>query len=190
MVEQSTVVSTVTENVEATVSVDAPPVTIPTNILINGDLESYLTTGNILPWTEFESAAGGRLDVVNGVNPCTSASYCAGGRVVVRPFPPNTPGGFKGLRQAFVGRPSTTYNVSFLYRCLNYDGGSKIELWYGGRQIGVASQCINSAAFQVASGIQFTTDSTGRGELQVRFIGSGGTPYLYFYADDFKAVAA
>ncbi|VBB86268.1 Putative protein of unknown function [Podospora comata] len=187
---ESTVVETVTDNVVATVSVAAPAVTIPANIIVNGGFEDYLKTGNILPWTDTKDSTGGRLDIVNGVNPCmTGGSYCAGGQVVVRPYPPTTGSKYIAIRETFVGRPSTTYAFSFLYRCLNYDAGTSIDILYKGSVIGSANQCYNSAAFYRPTGITFTTDATGQGEIEVRFRNSGATPYLYFYADDFKAIA-
>ncbi|KAK0612396.1 hypothetical protein B0T17DRAFT_405951 [Bombardia bombarda] len=186
----STVLSTATANVVATVSVDAPAVTIAANPVINGNLESYVTTGNILPWADTASTTGGRLEVINGVNPCTSTGYCAGGRVVVRVYPPTTSSGYTAMRQTFDARPSTVYNVSFLYRCLNYDANSRIEVWYAGVKVGTANSCGPGSAFVRASGIQFTTSATGRDELQVRYVSSGATPYLYYYADDFQATHA
>jgi hypothetical protein len=183
--------STVTRYDETTVTVAPPAVTIPSNIIVNGNFESFLTTANKLPWTDIQGGSGGRIEIINGVNPCTTGgAYCAGGSVVLRSFPPTSGGGSVGIQQTFVGRPSTTYNVSFMYRCLNYDGSSKIEVRYAGNVIGVANSCINSSAFSRASGMQFTTDATGRGELQVRWVNPTNMQYLYFYTDDFKAIAA
>ena len=113
--------------------------------------------------------------------------YSGGGQVIVRVYPPTTGGGYKGFRQTFDGRPSTTYNVSFLYRCLNYDSQTNIQVLYAGALVGSA-KC-PSGNFVRASGIQFTTDSTGRGEFEVRFVNPSNLPYLYFYTDDFKAIA-
>ncbi|KAK0737221.1 hypothetical protein B0T21DRAFT_310036 [Apiosordaria backusii] len=186
---QSTVVETVTSNVVATVSVPAPAVTIPANVIVNGGFENYLTTGNILPWTDTRVSTGGRVEIVNGVNPCASATDCAGGRIIIRAYPPNAGGGYVAVRETFDGRPSTTYAVSFLYRCLNFDANTSIQVLYNGVVVGTASNCVNSAAFFRPTGIQFTTDSTGRGELEIRFRNPSNQPYLYFYADDFKAIA-
>ncbi|KAK4201956.1 hypothetical protein QBC40DRAFT_347508 [Triangularia verruculosa] len=189
---ESTIVETVTDNVVATVSVAAPAVTIPPNIIINGNFENYLQTGNILPWTDTTASNGGRLDIVNGVNPCSSENgvvTCAGGQVVIRPYPPTTGSKYVGIRESFVGRPSTTYAVSFVYRCLNFDAATNIQVLYNGAVIGTANQCINSAAFSIARNIRFTTDATGQGEIEIRFRNSGATPYLYFYADAFQAIA-
>ncbi|KAK0666533.1 hypothetical protein QBC41DRAFT_325533 [Cercophora samala] len=189
---ESTIVETATENVVATVSVAAPAVTIPANIIVNGAFEGYLKTGNISPWTDTLTSTGGRLDIVNGVNPCSSANgvvTCAGGQVVIRPYPPTTGSKYVAIRETFVGRPSTTYAFSFMYRCLNYDSGTKIDVLYKGAVVGSANQCVNSASFSRSTGITFTTDATGQGEVEVRFRNSGATPYLYFYADDFSAIA-
>ncbi len=167
-----------------------PAVTIPANVVVNGGFENYLTAGNILPWTT-PSGTAGRVEVINGVNPCTSGgAYCSGGRVVVRAYPPTTGSGYTAIRETFDARPSTTYAVSFLYRCLNFDTNSGVEVWYGGVRVGT-STCpnINSAAFNRATGIQFTTGATGRGDLEIRFVNPTNLAYLYFYADDFQAIA-
>ena len=78
-----------------------------------------------------------------------------------------------------------------MYRCLNFDTNSGMEVWYNGVGVGV-EKCpnINTSAFQrIAEGaIQFTTGETGRGELEVRFLNPSNLPYLYVYADDFQAV--
>ncbi|KAK4160163.1 hypothetical protein QBC43DRAFT_381399 [Cladorrhinum sp. PSN259] len=190
----SIVLSTVTENVIATVSVAPPARTIAANIIVNGAFEKYLTTGNILPWTNSVATTGGQLQVINGVNPCVAAGDCAGGQVVVRAYPPRSSGGspdYVAIKETFDGKASTTYNVSFLMRCLNYDATSKIDVYYKGALIGSANQCFNSAAFYrpAAGSIKFTTDATGTGELEVRFRNPSGLQYLYYYADDFKATA-
>jgi hypothetical protein len=70
LVEQSTVVTTVTTNVEATVSVAAPAVTIPVNIVPNGAFENYATTGNLLPWTETEGVALARVEPIYPLSVC------------------------------------------------------------------------------------------------------------------------
>ncbi|KAB5533353.1 hypothetical protein GE09DRAFT_1176895 [Coniochaeta sp. 2T2.1] len=171
IVESTSIVSsTVTNNVVETVSVAAPAVTIPPNVLINGGFETY---------------------IVNGINPCTTNGYCAGGRVVVRAYPPTSGSGYIGLRQTFDARPSTSYSVTFLYRCLNFDNNAVVEVWYHGIFRGLAScPAGTSAPFLRATGIRFTTDSTGRGELWIRFTNPSNLPYLYIYADDFQATAA
>ncbi|KAB5511679.1 hypothetical protein GE09DRAFT_1267761 [Coniochaeta sp. 2T2.1] len=192
VVESTSIVSsTVTNNVVETVSVAAPAVTIPPNVLINGGFETYVSTGNILPWDDTSATTGGRVEIVNGVNPCTTNGYCAGGRVVVRVYPPTSGSGYIGLRETFNARPSTSYSVSFLYRCLNFDINAAVEVWYDGVFRGSAScPAGTSAPFLRATGIQFTTDSKGRGELQIRFTNPSNLPYLYLYADDFQATAA
>lgn len=173
-----------------TVSVSGPAVTIPANVVVNGGFENYVTTGNILPWTDTAATTGGRVEVINGVNPCTATGYCSGGRVVVRVYPPTTGSSYTGIRETFDARPATTYAISFLYRCLNFDTNSHVEVWYNGVLQGSAfCPAGSSAAFNRATGIQFTTGSTGRGELQIRFANPSNLPYLYFYADDFQAIA-
>jgi hypothetical protein len=169
-----------TEHATSTVTVTQP--------IVNGAFEDYLKTGNILPWTT--GGTGGRVEVVNGVNPCgADGAYCAGGQVVVRPRPPTTGGGYVSLiQESFTAKPSSTYSLSFMYRCLNYDASTRIDVYFKGAKIGTANECVNSAAFsRVTSGMQFTTDETGAGELEVRFVNPSNLQYLYFYADDFKA---
>ncbi|OIW26729.1 hypothetical protein CONLIGDRAFT_601363 [Coniochaeta ligniaria NRRL 30616] len=187
----STVSETATTNVVATVSVAAPAATIPANVVVNGNFETYLTTGNMLPWTDTTATTGGRVQIIDGVNPCTAGgAYCAGGRVVIRAYPPTAGGGYTGIRETFDARPSTTYAVTFLFRCLNFDGNSRVDVAYEGVVVGTAScPAGSSSAFNLATGIQFTTGPTGRGELQVRFVNPSNLPYLYYYADDFKAIA-
>ncbi|KAM7187080.1 hypothetical protein V8F33_011414 [Rhypophila sp. PSN 637] len=186
----STVIETSTTKVIATVEAVATQ-TVPAQPIVNAGLESYLTKGNILPWTDSVSRTGGQMQIINGINPCSNSNgvvECAGGQVVVRAFPPNTPGGYVSLKQTFLAKYSRTYSLSFLYRCLNHDGNTKIEVWYAGQRVGSTHNCIGSTAFsRPTGGIQFTTDATGSGEIEIRFVSSGATPSLYFYADDFKA---
>jgi hypothetical protein len=189
---------TVTEAAEATVTTTetiatgvtateyASPIVTVTQPIVNGGFEGYLTTGNILPWTT--GGTGGRVQVINGVNPCSSAAYCAGGQVVVRVYPPTTGGGYVSLQESFTAKASSTYSLSFMYRCLNYDATTRIDVYFNGVKVGTTNTCVNSAAFtRVTSGIQFTTDETGAGALEFRFVNPSNLPYLYFYADDFQA---
>ncbi|KAK4211299.1 hypothetical protein QBC37DRAFT_290617 [Rhypophila decipiens] len=186
----STVIAPSTTKVIATVEALATQ-TVQAQPIVNAGLESYLASGNLLPWTDSVSSTGGQMQIINGVNPCSSNNgvvECAGGQVVVRAYPPNTAARYVSLKQTFLAKPSRTYSLSFLYRCLNYDANTKIEVWYAGQRVGSTANCFNSAAFfRPTGGIQFTTDATGRGEIEIRFVSSGATPYLYFYADDFKA---
>ena len=184
----STVFETVTADATATVSVAPPAYTIPANIIPNGAFESYATTNDILPWTTATTGGNGRVEPLSPISVCGPNSDCPGGTVIIRVYPPTAGGGYTSLTQTFVGRPSTTYNVSFLYRCLNYDSNSRIQVLYNGVSLGNAL-CPNGS-FNRASGLQFTTDSTGRGEFQARFYNPSNMPYLYWYADDFKAIAA
>jgi hypothetical protein len=172
----------------ATVSEAAPAVTIPANPVVNGGFEDYVTTGNILPWSDTSATTGGRVEAINGVNPCMANGYCAGGRVVVRAYPPTSGSGYTGISETFDARPSTTYSVSFLYRCLNFNAQSQIQVWYAGVLVGSAMCTSTGSPFSQATGIQFTTGTTGRGELQIRFLNPSNQPYLYFYADDFQAI--
>ncbi len=185
----ATTTETVTLGAIATQSVQ-PTYTVPAQPIVNGNFETYATTGNILPWTDTTATTGGTLQVINGVNPC-AADGCAGGRIVIRVYPPTSGGGYTAIKQdSFPAKPSTTYNVSFLYRCLNFDNGvSGIDVYYKGAKIGAALCTSSSSAFQRASGLQFTTDATGVGSLEVRFKNPSNLQYLYFYADDFAATA-
>ncbi|KAK3684137.1 hypothetical protein B0T22DRAFT_520716 [Podospora appendiculata] len=186
----STTVETVTTNVVATVSVAPPAVTIPANPILNGGFES--ATANINPWTDTTATTGGRVEVINGVNACTSTGYCGGGRIVVRVTPPTagTTYRYTALSEVFNAKPSTTYAVSFIYRCLNFDTSSAVQVWYAGALVGTAPcPTINSSAFNRATGIRFTTGPTGSGEIQIRFLNPTNTKYLYYYADDFQAAA-
>ncbi|KAK0745428.1 hypothetical protein B0T18DRAFT_131833 [Schizothecium vesticola] len=160
-------------------------VTIPAQPILVPGLESYVTTGNIAPW-EIKTPAGGKIEIINGVNACYvegGVTTCGGGQVVIRPYPP--PGGYVGIVQEFQARPSTKYNFSFLVRCLNYDSNSGIDVRYAGTIVG-GYRC-NGGSFVKVSGILFTTDATGRGLIDIRFVGTADTPYLYFYADNFMA---
>jgi hypothetical protein len=183
----ATITTTETITTGATATEYATPTVTVTQPIVNGDFESYLKTGNILPWTY--GGTGGRVEVINGVNPCSNAGgvvSCAGGQVVVRAYPPV--GGYVSILESFTAKASTKYSVSFMYRCLNYDANTRIDVYFNGAKIGTTNSCINSAAFsRVTSGIEFTTDETGAGSLEIRFVNPGNLPYLYFYADDFKA---
>ncbi|KAK3373331.1 hypothetical protein B0T24DRAFT_593546 [Lasiosphaeria ovina] len=185
----STAVSTVTSKAVATVSVAAPATTISANPVVNGGFETYSTTGNILPWSDTGATTGGRVQPLNGINPCTAgAAYCAGGTVAIRVYPPTTGGGYLGIVETFQARPSTAYSLSFMFRCLNFDTSSRIDVWYAGVEVGtVACPQTSSSAFYRATGIPFTTDSIGSGTLEIRFYNPSNLAYLYFYADDFQA---
>ncbi|KAK4120381.1 hypothetical protein N657DRAFT_658514 [Parathielavia appendiculata] len=182
-----TVTTTATITTDVTITEHATPTVTVSQPIVNGGFEGYRTTGNILPWTT--GGTGGRVEVINGVNPCASGGYCAGGQVVVRAYPPTTGGGYASLfQESFTAKASSTYSLSFMYRCLNYDTTTSIEVYYKGAKIGTAKGCTSGAAFtRVTSGIQFTTDETGAGSLEVRFVNPSNLPYLYFYADDFQA---
>ncbi|RKU41785.1 hypothetical protein DL546_005043 [Coniochaeta pulveracea] len=185
----STEIATVSEVAIATAT---PSLVIPANPIVNGDFENYITTGNIAPWTDTTATTGGTVQIINGVNPCTATGYCAGGRVVVRVYPPTTGGvnDYTALVETFNARPSTTYTVSFVYRCLNFDASTGIDVYYqGSRAGGITCPAGNSAAFNMASGIQFTTDATGAGQIQIRFLNPNRLLYTYFYADQFTATA-
>ncbi|KAK4225977.1 hypothetical protein QBC38DRAFT_249144 [Podospora fimiseda] len=189
----STIVETETSNVIATVSVAPPATTIPVNVIVNGNLESYLRTGNILPWAS-SAPSGGRVEVINGVNPCTTGgAYCAGGQVVVRVFPPTSGASntrWVAMTENFIARPSTTYNFSWMFRCLNFDTSAHMEILYNGVSAGkVYCPNINTSAFQRGS-VQFTTDSTGNDKIEIRYWNPSALPYFYIYADDFTAIKA
>jgi len=185
----STVFETVTADAVATVSVAPPAYTVPANIILNGAFESYATTNNILPWTvATTSGTTARVEPIYPLSVCGTNGDCPGGTVIIRAYPPTSGSGYTSMTQTFLGRPSTTYNVSFLYRCLNYDSNTRITVLYNGVPIGDAF-CPNGN-FNRPAGLHFTTDSTGRGEFQVRFANPSNLPYLYWYADDFKAIAA
>lgn len=163
-------------------------ITIPAQPILNADLEGYITTGNIAPW-EIKIPTAGSIQVINGVNPCFEVggvATCAGGRVVIRSYPPPL-GGYVAIVQDFQARPSTTYSFSFWVRCLNYDGNSGVDALYAGALIG-GMRCSGNSFVKV-SGILFKTDATGRGRIEVRFINPSALPALYFYADNFMATA-
>lgn len=171
-----------------TTTAPIPTVTVPANVVVNGAFEGYLTTGNILPWT-YSTAQTGRVEIIDGVNPCM-AGYCSGGRVVLRVYPPTTGVGYAQFRQTFLARPSTTYALSFMYRCLNFDASTGVDVYYAGARVGHAACPPGySTAFNRATGIQFSTDASGTGELEIRFNNPNKLPYLYFYIDDFQALA-
>lgn len=175
-------IETTTTKVIATVEALATE-TVPAQPVLNPAFESYLTTGNINPWVIGNT---GTVQIINGVNPCVSGSECAGGQVVLRVFPPSN--SYSSISQNFIAKPSRTYGLNFMFRCLNYNAQSKIEVWYNGQFKGSTNNCMASSAFsRPTSPIQFTTDSTGQGTLEIRFVNGVGTPSLYMYADDFRA---
>lgn len=188
--EGAEVTATTTETITTgAVATDyATPTVTVSQPIVNGGFENYLTTGNMLPWTA-NIDNGGTIQVINGVNPCTAGgAYCAGGQVVIRAYPPRTGSGYVSIQESFTAKASSKYNVSFMYRCLNYDSSTRIDVYFKGAKIGTTSECINSAAFtRVTSGIQFTTDETGEASLEFRFMNPSSLQYLYFYADDFQA---
>jgi hypothetical protein len=188
----ATTTETVTVGAVATESA-APTYTVPAQPIVNGNFESWSTVPrNILPWTNTSATTGGKVEGIYGVNPCSSnPTYCAGGASVIRVYPPTTGGGYTSIVQdPFVAKPSTTYSVSFMVRCLNFASTSGVDVYYKGSRVG-GMLCENlGAAFQhVTSGIQFTTDATGAGSLEFRFLNPTNMPYLYYYADDFQANA-
>ncbi|KAK4164661.1 hypothetical protein QBC43DRAFT_344249 [Cladorrhinum sp. PSN259] len=185
----STVVETVTTDAVATVSVAPPAYTVPANVIVNGGFENYATTQNISPWVVSTTSGNGRVEPIYPLSVCGPNGDCPGGQVIIRVWPPTSGSGYVSLTETFTGRPSTTYNVSFLYRCLNYDANTRIKILYNSVATGPDALCPNGN-FNRATGFQFTTDSTGTGEIQIRFSNPSNLPYLYWYADDFKAIAA
>ncbi|KAH7629118.1 hypothetical protein B0T09DRAFT_409761 [Sordaria sp. MPI-SDFR-AT-0083] len=185
-----TMTTTETTSVIQTVSAEATRV-VPPQPILNSGLESYLTTGNISPWTDTVSTTGGQLQIINGVNPCAGAGDCAGGSVVIRVYPPAA-GGYTAIRQTFLARPNTSYNFSFMYRCLNYNSAAYMSVWYAGQLVPNGNvQCSTpGSAFAHPRVGPFKTDETGVGEIEVRFHNPGGLPYLYVYADAFEATVA
>lgn len=174
----------------ATTTAPRPTVTIPANVIVNGGFEDYPTTLVILPWVNTVATTGGKLDIIDGISVCTSTGYCPGGQVIIRVYPPTTGSGYTGIYETFSARPSTTYAVSFVYRCLNSDTSSSIDVYYAGVRVGSATcPAAAGASFNRATGIQFTTDTTGVGELEIRFTNPSNLPYIYYYADDFQAIA-
>jgi hypothetical protein len=190
--ETATITDVSTTSVVATVSA-TPTLIVPANPVVNGDFEKYVRTTpySFTTWSNTTATTGGRLEVVNSVNPCTAgAAYCAGGSVVARAYPPATGEKYVAIAETFVARPSTTYTLVFMYRCLNFDSTSGIDLYYQGSRIGSSRLCATGAQFyRDTSGISFTTDSTGVGELQVRFINPSGLTGLYYYFDQIIATA-
>ena len=169
-----------------TVSAQATLV-VPPQPILNSGFESYVATGNILPWTDTVSTTGGQLQIIRGVNPCTGTE-CAGGQVVIRVYPPTVAGGgYTAIRQTFLARPNTSYMFSFMYRCLNYNNAAYMSVWYAGRPVSNVQCNTPGAMFARPRVGPFATDETGVGEIEVRFHNPGGLPGLYMYADAFEA---
>lgn len=118
---------------------------------------------------------------------CSVERDCPGGSVIVRAYPPKTANSFISIKQTFAAKPSTTYAISFLGRCLNYDISSGYQVLYKGSL--VSDIRCPDGNFHTLSGGQFTTDVTGVAELEIRFKNGGGLQYVYYYADAFQAVA-
>ncbi len=187
--DTSTTSTTSSTTESATPSV---PVVIPGQPIDNGAFESWSTTPrSLLPWTNTSETTGGKVEGVYNVNPCTvGAAYCAGGASVIRVYPPTTAGGYvSAVQKAVIARPSTTYAVSFMFRCLQFDAAHGIDVYYAGDRAGGALCVDAGVAFtRVTAGIQFTTNETGVGELEIRFLNPSGN-FVYYYADDFQAKA-
>ncbi|KAK3994353.1 hypothetical protein QBC44DRAFT_340827 [Cladorrhinum sp. PSN332] len=184
----STVVETVTADAVATVSVAPPAYTVPANIIVNGAFEGYTTSSNLSPWAISSTGQGNpRVEPIYPLSICAAGGDCPGGQVIIRVYPPTSGSGYTAMTETFQGRPSTTYNLSFIYRCLNYDSNTRIDTLYNG--VAVSSTFCPNGNMNRSPQYRFTTDSTGRGELQVRFVNPSNMPYLYWYADDFKAIA-
>lgn len=192
-VHEERVTSTETTVTSAVVTVSATPTfTVPANPVLNGGFESYQNTSPLSfdTWGNTTGSTGGVVEVIRGVNPCTPGPVCAGGSTIARVYPPVSVGGYVALEQTFVARPSTTYNFSLIFRCLNYDSQTHVAVWYGGNKIGSSSACTPSSAFSIGGPLQFTTDATGVGKIEVRFVNGSGKQYLYFYTDAFIATVA
>ncbi|KAK0648624.1 hypothetical protein B0T16DRAFT_427662 [Cercophora newfieldiana] len=185
-VSQTTIVSALTSTTEVTAVAEATPTATVTQPIINGDFERYLQSGTILPWVSAGFPTGGSLDVISPLSVCSSDGYCPGGSVIIRAYPPKVANSYFAISQpSFTAKASATYDISVLVRCLNYDTTSGVEVWYKGVKAGYYN-CPNGN-FNKRTGIQITTDETGVGELEMRFVNGGGLPYLYYYADDFRA---
>jgi hypothetical protein len=185
--EETTTSTEVSTTSVVAIATATPSLVIPADPVINGDFE--VSKSSIAPWTNTSATTGGRVEIVNGVNPCTTTG-CTGGKIVIRVYPPTSgvAADYLAIAETFVARPFTTYSVSFVYRCLNFDASTGIEVYYqGSRAGGVTCPSGTGVFFNMATDIQFTTDSTGAGELQIRFLNPSELPYMYFYADQFAA---
>lgn len=180
-------IETSTTKVIATVEATTTRV-IPAQPVIDPGFEGYLKTGTVQPWA-LNTPSGGQIQILNGINPCVSGSLCAGGQVVLRVYPPTSPANsYVSISQEFLARPMQTYQLSYFYRCLNYNAAARIEVWYAGQLQGSTICATPGSAFARPT-VPFTTDATGLGTLEIRFVNPGGLPYLYIYADDFRAEA-
>ncbi|KAK0724401.1 hypothetical protein B0H67DRAFT_640946 [Lasiosphaeris hirsuta] len=143
---------------------------------------------SLLPWTDSVATTGGQLDIITGLNVCGAGGDCPGGSVVIRAYPAKTANSYLSIKQTLTARPSTTYAVTYLVRCLNYDTTSGMDVFYKGVRVG-GNSCLDTV-FNRYTGTRFTTDLTGVGELEIRFKnGASALQGLYYYADDFQAIA-
>lgn len=190
--ETVTTTETVTIGAVATEAVQ-PTVTVPAQPILNGNFEGYTTDGTLAPWTDSTASRGGSVTPIPGVTACTPSSDCTTG-TLVKVYAPGSgavwpSGGYTSLiQESLLARPSTTYSVSFLYRCNNWDGTSSIDVRYNDRLVG-GVECSNNNFNRITSGIQFTTDATGLGKLEIRFSNPTGSQGLYWYVDEFAAKA-
>jgi len=164
-----------------------PSIIVPKNVIPNGAFEQYISASQLKGWESSSSAPGGQLDVIYPLNVCSPTGDCPGGSVIIRAYPPKDPNTYLSIKQSFIAKPNTQYRMNILVRCLNYDQSSGLRAFYNGVLTSTAI-CANGNFNRVSLGF-FTTDATGVGELEIRFLNGNGMDYLYYYADDVRAEA-
>lgn len=160
-------------------------------MIVNGGFENIANTNpyNILPWTDSIAVTGGTINYINGVRPVSqNPTYVAGPDAgIIRVYPAKTGVRYTSIYNKTPMLKNTQYQFTFMYRCLNYDAQSAIEVYFNGNRIVRSDTCLSGSAFVKTSPVYFSSDNSGFGEFEVRFLNPTAAPYLYFYADEFFA---
>ncbi len=178
----STSVETLTSTVTLTTFV-TPTVTVEAFMypIVNGGFE-----GSPLPWKDSTMEKPGQTSYIPGFPVCFNTDLEVVCHVSdIMQFKPTDIHSID-LSQTFTAQPETMYTLSFVFRCIEYDWQSGVEVVYNGLSIG-RFYCSSHAWFEHADGVEFVTDATGEGELELRFLNLEANPRLYYYLDDVLA---
>jgi hypothetical protein len=180
---QATAVETATNTVTVTEYAVATAQPTP---FANGNFQA----GSILPWTIGGSAPG-----VTNVHLLTNQAVCAANGActdsdLLRFTPP--PLGYVSILQTFDALPSTTYKVGLHMNAPAniLPNALDIQVLYNQALLGtheIISATMGSP-YEAVSIWEFTTDSSGRGTLEVRVVRTGSVPAGYIYLDNITVV--
>ncbi|KAK3363232.1 hypothetical protein B0T25DRAFT_562256 [Lasiosphaeria hispida] len=178
----TTKVDTDTVTVTATVNAIATDLVQP---IINGNFQG----ANMLPWTDTSAQTGGKVEHIVGGNVCVDTGSNCHSSTIIRVTPPITGVKYTAIIQTFRALPSTAYKLSILLNSRyggSSAGGPGIQVLYQGVNLGTFDCNANGVElyFKTISVWEFTTDSSGVGQVEIRILNRSGSAGAYFYLDD------